>query len=282
MSSVLAVVSAPATTSEVLAFHLHGDVLGIIAALVIAYEAGLRLFGPTLALRGEVAVSVRQRAAFYGGVGSLLVVSAWPVHDIAEGSLFMFHMVEHMVFGFIAPPLLLLGVPWWLLRAAVRPILPALKVLTRPFLALFMFNAVLALIHVPEVVELMVRSAPAHLGFHVLLFATGLLMWWRIIDPIPDLPAMAPFFKMGYVFLQSLVPTIPASFLTLGDSALYTVYERMPRLWGISAHSDQVIAGLIMKLGGGLLLWAVIAGIFFRWWAEEQRLDAQERIDASV
>ena len=42
-------------------------------------------------------------------------------------------------------------------------------------------------------------------------------------------------------------------------------------MWGISALQDQQIAGLIMKLGMGLLLWAVIAVVFFRWPADEQR-----------
>jgi putative membrane protein len=277
VASLLAAATGPATTSEVLAFHLHADVLGVVAALVIAYEYGLRRLGPTLAPRGEPAITRGQRIAYYSGVASLLVVSAWPVHDIGTGSLFMFHMVEHMAFGFVAPPLLLLGVPWWLMRALVRPILPVLSVLVRPLVALFLFNAVLGLIHVPAVVETMVESEAAHLGFHVLVFATGILMWWRVVDPIPDLPSLPPFLKMGYVFLQSLVPTIPASFLTLGDSALYKIYETMPRLWGISAHTDQVIAGLIMKIGGGLLLWAVMATIFFRWWNEEQKMDARER-----
>jgi putative membrane protein len=274
---LLAAVTEPATTSDVLAFHLHADVLGVVAALIIAYEYGLRRLGPTLAPRGEVAVTRNQRIAFYAGVLSLLVVSAWPVHDIGEGSLFMFHMVEHMVFGFVAPPLLLMGVPWWLMRALVRPVLPVLELLVRPIVALFLFNAVLAFIHVPEIVEVMVTSEAAHFGLHVLVFATGILMWWRVIDPIPDLPSLPPFLKMGYVFLQSLVPTIPASFLTLGEGALYPIYETMPRLWGISAHTDQIIAGLIMKIGGGLLLWTVMATIFFRWWADEQRMDEQER-----
>lgn len=277
MGDLLAAAAAPATTSDVLAFHLHADVLGVVIALILGYEIGLRRLAPTLAPRGEPAVTRRQRIAYYSGVAFLLVVSAWPVHDIAEGSLFMFHMVEHMVFGFVAPPLLLIGMPWWLVRAMVKPILPVVAFLVRPIVALVLFNAVLAYIHVPSVVELMVTSDAAHLGLHVLVFVTGILMWWRVIDPIPDLPQLSPFLKIGYVFLQSLVPTIPASFLTLGESALYPIYETMPRLGGISAHTDQVIAGLIMKIGGGLLLWAVMATIWFRWWAEEQRLDAQER-----
>ena len=83
------------------------------------------------------------------------------------------------------------------------------------------------------------------------------------MSPLPELPQLSPFMKMGYLFLQSLVPTIPASFLTLGDNPLYTIYETLPRIWGLSAHSDQVIAGLIMKLGGGMLLWGFIAWVFF-------------------
>lgn len=269
--------AAPVTTSDVLAFHLHIDVLVVVAALVVGYEVALRRLAPRFAPRGEPAITPRQRAAFSSGAASLLIVAAWPVHDIGEGSLFMFHMIEHMVFGFVAPPLLLLGMPWWLLRALVAPILPLLRVLVRPLVALFLFNAVIGLIHAPGVVELMIRSEIAHFVIHLVVFLTGTLMWWRVVDPIPDIPRLSPFLKMGYVFLQSLVPTIPASFLTLGDSPLYHIYETMPRLWDISAHTDQVIAGLIMKIGGGLLLWGVMAGIFFRWWAEEQRLDSEER-----
>ena len=76
---------------------------------------------------------------------------------------------------------------------------------------------------------------------------------------------------MIYLFLQSLAPTIPASFLTFGHTPLYPVYATFPRIWGVSALNDQLIAGLIMKLVGGLLLWGVIAVIFFRWFEQEQR-----------
>ena len=65
------------------------------------------------------------------------------------------------------------------------------------------------------------------------------------------------------------MPTIPASFLTFGTSPLYPIYGSFPRISGMDALTDQFIAGLTMKIVGGLILWAVIAVIFFRWGREE-------------
>lgn len=256
---------------EVAPFHTHFDVLGVLAAMALFYEYGVRRLAEHHAPRGEVVVTRNQRIAFYAGLASLYLVSSWPVHDIGEGSLFMFHMVEHLVFGLIAPPLLLLGIPWWLIRFIVKPILPVLKVLTKPLVALALFNGMLGLIHAPAVLNLMLRNEFAHFGLHGILFLTGILMWWPVLGPIPDIPRLPPFLRMGYIFLQSLVPTIPATFLTFGESPLYPIYETLPRLWGISALDDQIMAGLIMKLGAGILLWGYIAWIWFSWWNEEQR-----------
>ena len=65
-------------------------------------------------------------------------------------------------------------------------------------------------------------------------------------------------------------PTIPASFLTFGSTLLYPVYGTFPRIWGISALDDQLIAGLLMKIGGGLILWGFITVIFFNWARRER------------
>ena len=276
MSAFLGV--AQVSLTEVASFHLHLDVVGIIVAAAIGYEYGIRRLGPHYAPKGEAPVTLTKRVAFYSGLATVLTVSTWPLHDIGESSLYMFHMIEHLALALIAPPLLMYGVPWWLTRLIVRPILPALRLLTKPLVALFVFNATLGFLHVPGVVEAMLRSEPIHFVLHFALFLTAILMWWPVIGPIPDIPRLEPFQRMGYLFLQSLVPTIPASFLTLGDTPLYKIYETFPRLWGISAHADQVIAGLIMKLGGGLLLWGFIAGVFFTWWAEEQRYAQPVRI----
>ena len=47
-------------------------------------------------------------------------------------------------------------------------------------------------------------------------------------------------------------------------------------------HTDQVLAGLLMKIIGGLIIWGFMAGIFFSWYAEEQRYDAADRAARSA
>ena len=50
---------------------------------------------------------------------------------------------------------------------------------------------------------------------------------------------------------------------------MYPIYATFPRIWGIDPLTDQMIAGLVMKLVGGAILWVMIAAIFFRWGEEE-------------
>src|SRR5260370_41650444 len=76
---------------------------------------------------------------------------------------------------------------------------------------------------------------------------------------------------MASLFLQSIVPTVPASFLTFGSTVLYHSYAHRASIWGLSPVQDQQVAGLIMKIGAGILLWSLIAVTFFRWAADEER-----------
>jgi len=46
---------------------------------------------------------------------------------------------------------------------------------------------------------------------------------------------------------------------------------------GIDIANDQLIAGLIMKIGAGLFIWAIIAVIFFRWAASEELRNRPDR-----
>lgn len=251
------------------AWHVHPDVWLLFGSIVAAYLIAARRH---LEVTGEETPR-RKKVLFLTGMGVLWLGADWPVHDLAEGYLYLMHMTQHLLFTLIAAPLLIAGMPVWLLRAllAPPPVRRAFRFFTRPVVALIVFNGVLLLTHWPAIVEASVGSEAVHLGLHVLIVASALAMWWPVMSPLPEMPALSPPGQMIYLFLQSLAPTIPASFLTFGRSALYPVYAGFPRIWGISALDDQLIAGLIMKLVGGLLLWGVIAAIFFRWYEQERR-----------
>ena len=69
------------------------------------------------------------------------------------------------------------------------------------------------------------------------------------MSPLPEMPALPPPGQMLYLFLQSLAPDDPRVVPDVrATSRLYPVYGTFPRIWGIDALTDQLIAGLIMKL----------------------------------
>jgi len=267
----MAPIPPPAVGLDAFPFHFHWDVFGLVVALAVGYGYGIRVLGPRHAPASKPIVTRRQIMWFVAGLVVLLLVETWPIHDIGEQSLFTFHMVEHLALALLIPPALLLGIPAWLLRLVVRPVLPVVRLITRPLIALVLFNSVLALIHVPAVLEAMLGSETVHFALHLVLLLSAAIMWWPVIGPIPDLPKLRPEMAMGYLFLQSLVPTIPASFLTFADDVVYKAYETYPRLWGFDILTDQLVAGLLMKIGGGIVLWTAITVIFFKWVASEER-----------
>lgn len=267
----MALASPPAVGLGAFDFHIHWDVLGLVVALAIGYVYAVKVLGPRHVSAAEPIVTKKQRIWFATGLIVLLVVQTWPIHDIGEGSLFSFHMVEHLALALIVPPALIKGTPPWLMRLVVRPILPVVRFVTRPLIAFAFFNAVLAFIHVPAVLEVMLTGEAVHFGLHLLLLVSAVFMWWPVLGPLPDLPRLEPLHAMGYLFAQSLIPTIPASFLTFADDVVYKSYEAFPRLWGVDVLTDQLVAGLLMKVGGGVVLWTAIAVIFFKWAAEEER-----------
>jgi putative membrane protein len=249
------------------AFHVHLDVFVVIGGLAAVYLMAAREHERSTGERLEP----RRRNLFLGGIAALLIGASWPLHDLAERYLYSMHMVQHMLFTFFGAPLLLVGMPAWMWRSLLRPppLRAAWALLTRPVVALIVANGVLLFTHWPEVVALSVRSELAHFSLHSLLLGSAIVMWWPVLSPLPELPALSPPGQLLYLFFQSLAPTIPASFLTFGTEPLYPVYATFPRIWGIGPLTDQLIAGLVMKLVGGAILWAVIAVVFFRWAREE-------------
>jgi putative membrane protein len=254
------------------AWEPHPDVWLLVGMIVAGYATAIVRLGPRFTRAGEAVVRPFQVACFGAGALALLVASDWPIHDLGERYLFSVHMVQHLVYSLIAAPLLLLGIPTWLARRLLSPpaVLRVVRSLCRFIPATIIFNVVVVVTHVPAVVDAALHHAVIHFFLHAVVLVSALIVWMPLVSPLPEVPRFHPLMRMLFLFLQSVVPTVPASFLTFGDHPLYHFYETVPRLWGISALDDMQQAGLIMKIAAGTVLWVIIAIVFFRWYADEE------------
>ncbi|HEX9994882.1 MAG TPA: cytochrome c oxidase assembly protein [Acidimicrobiales bacterium] len=265
---------AVAATADFWRWQPHPEVWLLVAALAAGYWYAVRAIGRRAVPRGRRAVTTGQVAWFAGALVVLEVAADWPMHDVAEEYLYSVHMVQHLLLTFVLPPMVLLATPEWLARLVVGDgrAWRWVRRLARPVVAGLVFNLLVAVSHWPAFVNLSVSSGPVHYGAHVVLVTAALLMWVPVAGPFPELRISLPG-QMVYLFLMSIIPTIPAAWLTFADGVLFSAYDTPYRLWGVTVASDQQAAGLIMKLGGGAYLWTLITMLFFRWAARHYEAD---------
>jgi putative membrane protein len=248
--------------------------VGLVLGMAALYTYAIKVIGPRAVQPGEQVVSRRQVAWFAAGVIVLWVSSDWPMHDIAEGYLYSVHMVQHLLLSLVLPPLVYFGTPTWLARMIVGrgTGYRVLRQLARPVPAALLFNAMVVFTHWPVVVNGSVENGLLHYGVHVVVVAASFLMWLPVAGPFPEMRISLPA-QCIYLFVQSVIPTVPAGWLTFAEEAVYRAYDTPFRMWGLSVAHDQQIAALFMKVGAGLYLWVIIAGLFFRWAAISQEND---------
>ena len=255
-------------------WHAHPDVWTLIVVIVAAYTYAFRRLGPRLVEPGVPVVTRRQVATLATGIVLLWIAADYPMHDIGGNFLMSVHMLQHLMFTLVVPGILLAGTPAWLLRhTLVRPraVYAVVRRLARPLPAAILFNTVTAVTHWPALVNLSLREHPVHFVVHAVMFTSALLMWLPVLNRLPELPSMSYPLRMLYLFLQSVLPTVPASFLTFAEKPVYRFYESVPRIWGMDVIEDQQLAGAFMKVIGGAILWGVIVTMFFRWYRQSER-----------
>lgn len=253
------------TWSQLLRFEAHPDVWLVVGSAAALYATARRRWATS---RDDTGGTI----AFSVGLVLLWIATDWPVDDIAERSLLSVHMGQYLVLAMIAPALILRGLPDAVIDRLLGDGLrrATARAAARPWVAWSVFNTVLVVSHFNPVIELYLGNSVVHLGMHIAWFASGLVLWWPVLSKLDDVPRLSPPAGIGYLFVQSIVPTIPASFLTLGDAPLFDAYARLPKPPGIDALVDQQVAGLLMKIGGGIILWIAIAIVFFRWSRREE------------
>lgn len=261
-----------AAATDIWRYQAHPEVWILMAGAVgIAYYV-LNVLGPKAVPEGQPIVSTKNKVTYVAGIVALWVASDWPMHDISEEYLYSAHMVQHLIISLIVPPLLLAAMPEWLARLIVSRDGRSgvwVRRMAHPVLAGVLFNAVTATTHVKVVVNTSIEVGAFHYLVHLVVFFTAVLMWIPVISPLPELRMKLPG-QMIYLFLMSVLPTVPGAWLTFAEGALYEVYDHDVRLWGINVSSDQQAAGLIMKVAGGFYLWGWITFRFYQWSGEDE------------
>jgi putative membrane protein len=255
-----------AAGADVWRWQPHPEVWVLVGGVAALAVYALRVVGPKVVAPGQQVVSRQQLAWFGLGLALLWLASDWPMHDISEEYLFSVHMTQHMVLTYLVPPVMLLATPEWLARLVLGRgrVKRAFVFLARPVPAALLFNGLLLLTHAPGIVNMSVENGVFHYVVHTGLVFTSLLLWMPVAGPLPELRISYPG-QMLYLFVTSIVPTVPAGWMTFAGGAIYSAYEVPDRLWGLTITDDQQMAGVIMKLIGGGFLWLVITIRFFQW-----------------
>lgn len=236
---------------------------------------------------GEPLEPLRTRR-FVLGVLALMVVSEWPIGAIGVGYLASVGMLRYLTYTFVAAPLLVAGLPGWLVRRVMPPGTRrgrALAFVTAWPVALLAFNSVMFGTHLPPVVDGLKTSQLGSFVLDLLWLGAAVAWWWPALRPEDEPGTIREPVRAFYLFASSVLMFVPAAFLTFAPLPLYGLYELAPPLWlGYDPTADQQSAGIMMNVGGGLVLWAIIGTLYFRWAATEQRADtaAKRERDARI
>jgi len=221
----------------------------------------------------------RRTAAFAVGLVTIVIALDSPIDGYAD-QLFWVHMVQHVLLLTVAPPLILLGRPWprmWRAlpsefragtgRMLARSRLAApLRALARPWPAWLLFNATIIVWHLPGAYEATLNSPAVHQLEHAMFFFTGLLFWARVIDPGPLRPRLLWPARVAYVVAAMAVGFGLSLALVFAPAPIFAHYASLAhRPGGISALTDQQLAGGVMWVLGSVSYGIAMLIGFYRW-----------------
>jgi putative membrane protein len=256
-------------------FEVHVSTLIGCALLIAAYYHVIVRWRPA----GATPASTMQQVGFVGGTVLLFLSLNGPLHDLSDYFLFSAHMVQHLIITLIVPPLWLLGLPEWALGPLLRR--PAVKAtlvaITGPLVAFAVYNVVFIGWHFPSLYNWALVNHNAHILQHIMFISAATLMWWPIVDPVPELVRMQTPVRLLYMAALGIPMSIVSAIITFAEQALYPWYAEAPRVFGLSPVADQQLGGVIMWVPGMMVFWVALTVVFFRWSRREQQEELRER-----
>lgn len=243
------------------AWSVAPDGIAFAAGLVVAYGLVARAFPPP---RWRI-------ACFAAGVILLLAARVTPLATLSNHYLLSAHLLQNIVFAEWAPLLCVLGVPP-AFASALRAV-PAVRVLTRPLVALPLWLGTYFAWHLPWAYDAALEHPGTLLHLeHACYFVAGCLLWWPALQHEPQ--RLSSGAKAVYLFGAFVLISPLGLLLALLQSPIYDFYSDAPRVWGLSPLTDQQLAGITMTGAEAVVFFAACAFYFARFLREEQAAGA--------
>lgn len=248
----------------------------------ILYMRGLRAF------KRKIPVAMWQRVLFFVGIFVLIAALLPPIDPLSD-RLFFMHMIQHLMITSIGVPLVLFGVPFfviirgappWFRRQIYFPLLRmkvvrfAQSVMSYPVTALIVYEMMFWFWHVPFFYNLALLNDGFHLLEHAGFAFAAMYVWRNIIDPYPMRSRVPMPARLLFLAIMEAFNIILSSFLAFSTTVWYA-YEGIPQpSWWTWGHlEDQKLGGLIMWVPGGIIHVLAMTIVFFVWVGREQRKD---------
>ena len=234
-----------------LAWNFEPIPLLAVALPAVAYAwaispAGRRFYGR------EDPVEQKYPRYFYAGIACLALALFSPLDILGMHFLLTAHMVQHVFFSVICPPLLLLGIPGWMVEPFFRGarVRRVARFLTHPVVAFGLYNLNMWVWHIPPLLDA-TPSGGVIAGMQLLDYA--LLLGMLLIGGVLVLPRL----------LRTDRPTVglaASALVFVGIIALTIVGSLSVANWPISSQPHNPIHTLmnLMFIATAILYWCPI------------------------
>jgi putative membrane protein len=167
-------------------------------------------------------------------------------------------------------------------------------VLTKPLIALIVFNGLFSFYHVPIIFDHVMQTGWLHACYSILLFVVAIFMWWPLLNNLPEHQTLSGIKKVGYIFADGILLTPACALIIFADTPMYATYSD-PNVWGqvmslcvgsanfnslnlsgpelfssMSLIHDQQLGGVLMKIIQEIIYGVILGHVFFEWYRKDQ------------
>lgn len=236
---------------------------------------------------------------------TIYILEGGPI-DLLSHIIFSFHMLQMALLFLIVVPLLYFAIPEYIIKYVEElPVINKIvKLFTKPILAIFLFNGLFSVYHIPLVLDTLKQDLVLHELYTIILFISAWFMWHPIFNKhIPEELHMSNIKKILYIFFIGVLLTPSCGLIIFSGTAMYETYTS-GKAWlgamtlcvpadtlntvvqgtGLSGPEyftnftpleDQQTGGVIMKVMQEIVFGIYLYIIFMRWFRYERKNEKQ-------